>query len=91
MRKLFVFCFIFTIGYLVSATVADAQETFSGTVFRYGSGRYVGLRTSGFTLTLNRTTPDYVASLSRPPAGGSDFLRARPVPADYLIDSRYGA
>lgn len=58
MKKSFVFGLILMLVYLVAVVAANAQETFSGTVFRYGSGRYVGLRTSGFTLTLNRTTSD---------------------------------
>ena len=76
MRKLLVLCVVLTLVYLFTAAVADAQETFTGTVFKYGSGRYTGMRTSGFTLKLNSTTPDdqaqrYLSSLQE---GGQDAL-----------------
>jgi hypothetical protein len=43
---------------LAEAAVADAQETFTGNIIRYGSGRYTGVRTGSFTLKLNRMTSD---------------------------------
>jgi len=36
----------------------SAQETFTGNIIKYGSGRYTGIRTSSFTLTLKSVTPD---------------------------------
>src|SRR5881394_3642804 len=77
MKKLIIFGVALTLFYLFSAiAVADAQETFTGTVFKYGSGRYTGLRTSGFTLKLNSVTPDDQAKqyLSMLQSGGQDAL-----------------
>jgi len=58
MKKLIVLSVVVALLYLCAPAAADAQETFTGTVFKYGSGRYTGLRTSGFTLTLRSLTPD---------------------------------
>jgi len=65
------------IVYVLSiAVTANAQETFTGTVVRYGSGAYTGLRTAHFTLTINSQTPNddaqrFLASLKD---GGQDAL-----------------
>jgi hypothetical protein len=58
MKKLFVLGVVLALLYLCAPALASAQETFTGTVFKYGSGRYTGMRTSGFTLTLKSLTPD---------------------------------
>jgi hypothetical protein len=77
MKKSFIFSIILASLYLFAAPVTlSAQETFTGTVLRYGSGRYVGTRTSGFTLKLNSITPDDQAArfLSVLQTGGQDDL-----------------
>jgi hypothetical protein len=77
MKKLSILGFIFTSLYLFAASgTLHAQETFTGTVLRYGTGRYVGTRTSGFTLKLNSVTPDDEARrfLSILQTGGQDDL-----------------
>ena len=77
MKKQLVLYVVWTMFYLlVAGAVVDAQETFTGNVFSYGSGRYTGLRTSSFTLTLNSLTPDdqaqrYLAELKN---DGQDAL-----------------
>lgn len=43
---------------IISAHWVDAQETFTGNIIKYGSGRYTGVRTSSFTLKLNSLTSD---------------------------------
>lgn len=48
---------MFAYVFAVPATT-NAQETFKGNIIKYGSGRYTGVRTSSFTLTLNSVTPD---------------------------------
>jgi len=59
MKKLLLFSIILASLYLFAAPgTMSAQETFTGTVLRYGSGRYTGTRTSGFTLKLNSLTPE---------------------------------
>ena len=80
MKKLLIVGVVLTSLYLFGAPgTMYAQETFTGTVLRYGSGRYVGTRTSGFTLKLNSLTPDDQATrfLSILQTGGqSDLLDA---------------
>src|SRR5437899_484708 len=76
MKKLLFFGAVLTLVYLFAAVTVTDAETFTGIVFKYGSGRYTGLRTSGFTLTLNSVTPDnqaqiFLASLQ---SGGQDAL-----------------
>jgi hypothetical protein len=77
MKKGIIICTILLVTNLfVAATAARAQETFGGTVFKYGSGRYTGVRTSGFTLTLKSTTPEDQAQrdLEILQSGGQDKL-----------------
>lgn len=61
---------------LAAATTTYAQETFTGNVIKYGTGRYTGVRTANFTLRLKSFTPEdqarrYLALLQ---TGGQDKL-----------------
>jgi len=75
MKRMFIFSVILAVGYLC-IPAANAQETFTGTVYQYGSGRYTGLRTSGFTLRINSMTSDARAKsdLATLQSGGQDAL-----------------
>jgi len=76
MKKILIFGIVLTLFYLFAAVAVADAETFTGTVFKYGTGRYIGLRTSGFTLTLNSVTPDDQAQtfLAALQSGGQDSL-----------------
>lgn len=59
MTKRTIIYFLFAFSWLSGIAVAtSAQETITGSVFQYGSGRYTGIRTSFFTLRLKSLTPD---------------------------------
>ncbi len=61
MKKPYILSGVVTIFYLLAVTTAangQGRETFTGTVFKYGSGVYTGMRTANFTLTINGVTPD---------------------------------
>lgn len=55
MRKLLFVGIIFITASIFASTV-NAQETFTGNVIKYGSGRYTGVRTSSFRLILKSLT-----------------------------------
>lgn len=62
MKRILSFGIILLFAYMFGAvTIASAQETITGNIIRYGSGRYTGVRTAFFTLTLNSRTPDDAA------------------------------
>lgn len=53
MRKIGFFCVVVMfVGLIASTSAIYAQETFTGNIIKYGSGRYTGVRTASFTLTL---------------------------------------
>ncbi len=59
MKKPHILGVVLTIVYFLSAAlITSGQETFTGTVLKYGSGVYTGLRTANFTLRLKGVTPD---------------------------------
>jgi hypothetical protein len=57
MRSILILGVVITLFYLCVPSIG-AQETFTGNIIKYGSGRYTGVRTGTFTLTLNRLTSD---------------------------------
>jgi hypothetical protein len=63
---------------IAAASAAFGQETFTGNIIRYGSGRYTGVRTGSFTLRLDRLTSD---------AKTSESLAALQRGQDKLMDS----
>ncbi len=59
MKRILSFGIILLFAYMFGAVAsANAQETFTGNILKYGSGRYTGIRTSSFTLILKSRTPD---------------------------------
>ena len=87
MKKVIIISIVFLFTNLIAVAIANAQETFGGTVYKYGTGRYTGLRTSGFTLTLNSITPDDEAQrdLDMLQSGGQDKF------IDALHDNNLGS
>jgi hypothetical protein len=74
-RFYFVFGFL-VLFFLTSGVNAQARETYTGTVFSYGTGFNTRTVSRTFTLTINGTTPDAEAQeyLNILQTGGQDDL-----------------